>query len=355
MAHTLAPRAVAAAAIAAFCQYTVAAGGPLTFDATGPITWAPGQTIDYRIDSGRLGAFQDPMPQTFAQAALDRWSQASTTLTFQQQKLQENVTSAVRYVELESEHTAGNVLVLDDDGDIVALLAGEGNRRRILGWAQPLIAGRRIGRFVGLMNGAVTSSKATLESTMTHEFGHALGLDHTQINSEFASNRNTNDDRFVPTMFPTPTNDGSSLVDLNPDDVAWIRQLYPSETTRRLYGTVIGRVVRDGRPVLGANVIASRTRALDGAIADPLMERFSCVSDYLAQADGTFRMQVLPGVYRLRIEPLRRGFSGGSSVGPYAETPSGRSFANPVTALNHAGTVEVRAGVTIDVGTLAVR
>jgi hypothetical protein len=355
MSHPLVRCAVAISAIAALSQLTVAAGGPLMFDTAGPITWATTQTIEYRIDTGRLGPFDDPLPQKLAQAALDRWSQASTTLTFQRQPLRENVTSAVQYLELENDNRAGNVLVFDDAGDIVAHLTGEANRANILGWTQPSLDGRKIGRFVALINGALAGNKAFVERTLTHQFGHALGLDHSQINSELANNRNGDDDRFLPTMFPTSTDHASSLGELNPDDIAWIRQLYPSATTRRLYGTLVGRLERQGRPVLGANVIAIRTAVRSVDAASPLMDRFSCVSEYLGQGNGAFRIQVLPGVYRLRIEPVGAVLSGGSSSDPYADTPSGLSFFRPVAVLDRPEPLAIDAGATVEVGTVVVR
>ncbi len=54
------------------------------------------------------------------------------------------------------------------------------------------------------------------------------------------------------------------------------------------------------------------------------MSRFSSVSDYCMQGDGSFEMYLTPGTYSFFVEPVYPLFTGGSSVGPYAETALSR-------------------------------
>ncbi len=44
-----------------------------------------------------------------------------------------------------------------------------------------------------------------------HEFGHFIGLDHCQLNGQYVGDYNTDNDIYVPTMYPTATDDDTSL------------------------------------------------------------------------------------------------------------------------------------------------
>lgn len=329
------------------------AGGPLQVEQGAPVLWNVAQPIAYWIDGGPLGQFPEPVPQRFASDAFDTWAKVPTaSLTLSAARLPEDVRTAARYIALEKDRRRGSVVVFDNVGDIVRGIYGKGNEKHILGFATPRLSGQHFTRFTALMNGFLARDAATVRSTMVHEFGHALGLDHAQINVPFAGNGNTNDDQYLPTMYPTSTDDDATLIDLNPDDEAAVSRLYPNAAFARSFGTIRGRLVRaDGRPVLGANVVAS---ALVGGTEDP-MQRYACVSDYLMHADGTFEIIVRPGTYRLGAEAVLPKFGGGSSVGPYAEKSSGESFRNPIRPTTFPGTHVVTAGAVLDLGVLTAR
>lgn len=331
------------------------AGGPLRFNSAGPVTWDIAQPIKYKVDRGALGGIAGPAARALVDDAFAVWTDvAAAAITFQADgQLPSDVKTAVEYSTLESDDDGPNIVVFDTAGDIIAALAGPQNRFRIIGWANPVTnaSGNQITRFYSLMNGAFAFDGATFLSTLVHEFGHAVGMDHSQIHAAFATNGIGGDDAFIPTMFPTNADDDTHLGSLNPDDMAWIAMLYKEPSFDQKYGLVKGRLVRGQTPVRGANVVIVRA---DGDNESALRDRFSCVSDWLTRNDGEFVIPAEPGKYKVLIEPILPKFTAGSSVGPLAETSGSPSFVNPVQPKEFATEVTVKVGHTEDVGVLDV-
>jgi hypothetical protein len=115
-----------------------------------------------------------------------------------------------------------------------------------------------------------------LQSVITHELGHLLGLDHSPLAGS--------------TMAPVPVRGDTSLRTLAPDERAALHALYPTTSPR---GSVVGVVRRaDGSPVRGAHVVAED---LDGQPAGAV----------LTDLEGRFDLAGLaPGDYVLYAEPL---------------------------------------------------
>ncbi len=303
------------------------AGGPLnTFK--GRAVVYKDFPVSYHVDKSTLGSFSNDQAVTLTHDCFQVWEDVETaTITFQGGSLPEEVTKNNYWKYLDNHSDGYNPIVFDTDGAIIDAEYGAGSSESIMGFAgsayNPATGYYTEG--VALLNGRFSYlGYDEFKGTFVHEFGHFIGLDHCQINMGYANDGNPATDIYVPTMYPTSLTDDSSLSELNPDDKAALTMLYPASNTYSVYGKIQGQLLwEDKEPVLGANVVVLNT-------ADPDMIQFSSVSDYYEQKDGFFEMLVVPGSYRIGIEPVFSDFYGGSRVGPYAKNAFDISFAYPV-------------------------
>ena len=225
-------------------------------------------------------------------------------------------------------------IIFDHDGSITQDIYGSPNAAT--GFALPLIDSNEIRQSFIVINGRVADgilnsdnpeeTLNNLKSAILHEIGHAIGLDHSQINVEaIYPNPSQKITHSVPLMFPYPTSEVEPTK-LKRDDISAISLLYPNQEMLNSYATIEGKILReDGiTPVQGANVIARN-------LNDPLNEAVSCVSGYLIDNTGSFTLLALPpGNYTLEVERISFSFSSPSTVGPYASTETDLSFQNQV-------------------------
>jgi hypothetical protein len=246
-------------------------------------------------------------------------------------------------------------IIYDLDGSAVAALLGEENKTTVLGFASPACASSNgvdsnyYLRGYAVLNGiflddikSATNPEVTVtgfKAVMIHEFGHMIGLDHSQINLNCLTSYcapGSDDLEGVPTMFPVLI-DEPAMSTLATDDIAAISALYPESTFPTSTGRITGHVFfSDGQtPAQGFNVIARKT---DNA----LVTAVSSVSGFLYTVDvgnpvypwggseygsrdpaliGYYVLPgLLPGSYTVEVEAIyntgEHAFVGGSSVGP---------------------------------------
>jgi Matrixin/IPT/TIG domain len=120
--------------------------------------------------------------------------------------------------------------------------------------------------------------KYDLQSVLTHEIGHFLGLDHSALVSSV--------------MTPYGRVGQLDQRTLTYDDIAGVTQLYPNSSAIASFGSISGTILAGPTPVFGAHVVA-----LD-ANGTPLVSTIS-------NPDGTYRIPLLPaGSYAVYAEPL---------------------------------------------------
>jgi hypothetical protein len=230
-------------------------------------------------------------------------------------------------------------------------------------------------------------TSAEFDQAFTHEFGHFLGLDHSQINVDLfikAINGtrytcSADDTAGMPLMFPVigvcPAKTTAGVPMIAVDDAAWISKLYPvgspapsgKTSFNSGYGILSGTVFfSDGvTPAQGVNVIARNANlprrnavsAVSGFLftgnpgqtatctdpANPTPATCSNLGSHFGSHDptliGHYEIPLPTGTYTVTTESIFGGFSGGSGVGP-VDPPI------PSPGTSTSVTVTVTAGAT---------
>jgi hypothetical protein len=374
------------------------AGGPLfvgsnTFGTDGKaFTWDPSaMPIKYRVDGGPMSArsngtvvIDNNAGKIRIASMLQTWSSVTTaSVSFQNAGTiltasgfsDGDVSTAAEFnAVFGSCQTGGqSPIVFDATGSILQQL---GIDPHVIGFSSQCklsTAGFIVSDIVFLNGGFLNGSGLQInnnqfDEAITHELGHLLGLDHSQINLDLFTNFNGTCDADrragLPLMFPVlfcPARVDSGLPRLSPDDTAWISRLYPSSSFATAYATISGTVFfSDGQtPAQGINVIARQvddsgtTQNESSRVAVSVVSGYrftgnpgqTVTANYLpctppgstncpasgflegnpgsqfgsrnAPLAGTFDISVpAGGSYTLQVEAVYPGFDGGSSVGP---------------------------------------
>jgi hypothetical protein len=353
-----------ALALAVLAVIAARAGGPLLVGGPGmaegvPFVWNI-NPLTYWTDQGSLGSLNNTAANTLVQEAFQAWQDVPTaTISFSRSgALGTDVTASnimsVRDAlydcsTLPGEPAGGiakpRTIVYDTDGTILEALGEDPDS--ILGFATALCfttdgTNNNFNRGFALINGTFMtgpSDTTLLKAVMMHEFGHLIGLDHSQINLNCLTSYclpGSDDLEGVPTMFPVLI-DEQGMSTLATDDIAAISALYPTSNFASSTGRITGHVLfSDGQtPAQGFNVIARKTD-------NPLVTAVSSVSGFLYTVDvgnpvypwwgseygsrdpaliGVYDLPGLPdGSYTVEVEAIHNSepipFVGGSSVGP---------------------------------------
>jgi len=284
------------------CQLSTFAGGPLEVRKGKALSYGKRPFV-YRYDKGNLGKLTNEEAVALVESIFNIWESVPTaTIKFVKDNpsfisfdVNENNFKPILQPRTDKDLNGFTPVVFDEDGSLLDAYLGAGASNNAIGIGGPVVL-KIHNRFSipesqivlngKLINGIDAEgdrevSIELLKKTILHEIGHAIGLDHSQINDDAIQPQATKEIKdSVPIMFPKGVNES---LELKQDDISSLSFLYPNKSELTKFGKIEGKVFReDGKtPVLGANVVLR-------SVNDPLNTVISCVSDFLANKKGSY-------------------------------------------------------------------
>lgn len=298
--------------------YTNIGGNPVKWDNTRPIR--------YYLDPGPYMGLTNDQAKILLQEAMKLWENVphskvpkfefagylpeDVTIDNYYKYFDNNtcVSENMEYCENPEIHqNLQTVIIFDDNDDILRdflCLSGCGGAAYAMtfdgGYLSDLnyiIQG--VAAFSRPMMPANNSPSAVIVAHFVHELGHLLGLAHTPINQQlfYQSGAGLDDEDilFLPTMEASPgtgvySSSYATGATLNPDDMAGISKLYPSDDFAQKTSAIKGVIKKsDHAPMPMLNVIARN-------VTDPLCKAYSFISSrYCTHEGGTFGWVCLQG------------------------------------------------------------
>ena len=367
-----------------------AGGGYIITESGAPSKWDNSSAIRIHPESGACGSFTNAQMLTKLEDNLGYW------LDLTEVDLDFTVTSGsisgvdgCNYgnylVGVDGASNAGisdglNPVLFDNDGEIVAAVAGTQNKFRVLGFSNPsgfandyakIVDGQAVFNcrcLAGNTNGACTSSSSTitfsedeLNFTMVHELGHMLNLDHTQVNANLVDG-STDDDTYIPTMYPVSENAAAQISPMQDDTVA-LGTIYPSSNFTSTYCHVTGTLLdEDSNPLRCADVQAKTSDDADsvafvsGAYApavDNNDDGDTADSGECSSNCGDFQLYLTPGKsYTISVKAINSSFTGGSGISPCANSQLSTIVDQDIATVTGS---QCTAGGTLSLGNLTTQ
>lgn len=340
-----------------FALFAEAGGGYVIATDGTPYTWDDAAAISIHPESGSCASFSNSEMIDILEINLAHWTDLEETgIAFSTVEGSVGSVDGSNYLTFIPGLTGSasttvtdglHPIIFDDDGEIVASVAGAANRFRVLGFSSPsgfstsspeivdsyLVVNCRC--LADNPNGACTSGTSTIEFTtaerdftQVHEMGHFLNLDHTQIYGEVYDDDDTTNDNLGATMYPL-SESAADQITPKQDDIIAIGHLYPSSSFASMYCLVTGTLLdADGNPLRCADVQAVTSSIPDGVAfvsgayaeaADGNSDNDTVDEGECTSGCGDFQLYLEPGKeYSINVRAINSAFQGGSGISPCA-------------------------------------
>jgi hypothetical protein len=353
------------------CSVVAFAGGPLVIGGPTMVSgqafkWNNATPVTYWTDQGNLGTLTKTAADQFTAQMFSVWTSTPGVhlSTSQAGTLATDITGANVLAQSNnpnSEINTKTAIIYDVDGSVTDALLGAGASNSILGFAGPtevqsdgisnnfiavahaVLNGKWIDGINNANNPEIAQDK--FKEAFVHEFGHLLGLHHSQINVEVADSlfaRTADNLAGLPIMFPFLLNTPARPT-LSTDDIAQIQELYPAAGQLTTTGRITGRILfSDGLSAAqGYNVVARRVDDPSTPQDESRIIAVSSVSGFRFTDDagnpaignkgdpfgsrdttvlGEYEIVGLPpGNYTVQVEAIDPDFVDGSNVGPFSD------------------------------------